>query len=505
MYIQSGISGGLNIECPLGPRRVSMDAVSPGVTPVRIFVDGAPKFYYASDIHLELRKTIPDVNEFLGLGPGEIDRGAVRSAILLLAGDIGCPFEISYEMFLRQCVNKFAHVIVVAGNHEYYSVGGQTHTIRRVNRELETVCGRVGAILLAAGDNYSAAMRVDIYSRSASDSECSESSERRGSSESLDYNELHSSSDDLRRRTPPWSTDNSHPDRSEGRERDHESPYSPLLHKGTMGLPDNCLRYNGVPEDVPDSAHADVAIGRSHKAHESVRAVTTDNAIPIIHSDTDRGPARDPPSVNINVASAAVSAIADRYETRLVARMVGCTLWSEPADGSSAYMNDYKRIYVSRAGSDRTRVDAKDIAKVGTDADVKNRPRSGSAIAQRIIASPTYCRGLTPGDVRKMHLRQSEFLRGEIAVANSEGVPIVVLTHHLPSYRMMMVELREGLRECYASNSDGLLEGVAAWICGHVHKAYRAVHNGTYCGINPYGYPTQKAADTGFHACSFGV
>jgi hypothetical protein len=394
---------------------------------------------------------------------------------------------VSYEMFLRQCVNKFAHVIVVAGNHEYYSVGGQTHTIRRVNRELETVCGRVGAILLAAGDNYSAAMRVDIYSRSTSDSECSESSERRGSSESLEYNELHSSSDDLRRRTPPRSTDVINPDHVEVHEREHENPCSPLLYRGTMGLPDNCLRYNGLLEDASDS----------------------------IHPETDHRPAEELPLVNISVASAAVSAAAGRYETRLVARVVGCTLWSEPADGSAAYMNDYKRIYVSRAGSDRIRTDAKGSAsarinaKVGAGVsardNVRDRPRSGSAISQRVIASPTYCRGLTPGDVRKMHLRQSEFLRGEIAIANSEGVPIVVLTHHLPSYRMMMVELREGLRECYASNSDGLLEGVAAWICGHVHKAYREVHNGTYCGINPYGYPTQTAADTGFHACSFGV
>jgi predicted phosphohydrolase len=40
--------------------------------------------------------------------------------ILILAGDIGNPYDKIYDDFIQYCSKLFIHVLIVAGNHEYY-------------------------------------------------------------------------------------------------------------------------------------------------------------------------------------------------------------------------------------------------------------------------------------------------------------------------------------------------------------------------------------------------
>ena len=64
------------------------------------------KIQYISDIHLEFYKKVPDI--------------PVCANILVLAGDIGYPTTTIYWDFLEKINEKFKHIILVAGNHEYY-------------------------------------------------------------------------------------------------------------------------------------------------------------------------------------------------------------------------------------------------------------------------------------------------------------------------------------------------------------------------------------------------
>ncbi len=64
------------------------------------------RIQYVSDIHLELRKT-----------PFTLP---VAAPYLALLGDIGDPFEQSYQEFLNQKADEHECVFVLAGNHEFY-------------------------------------------------------------------------------------------------------------------------------------------------------------------------------------------------------------------------------------------------------------------------------------------------------------------------------------------------------------------------------------------------
>jgi sulfur relay (sulfurtransferase) DsrF/TusC family protein len=77
------------------------------------------KFQIASDLHLEFYDKI-NISDFFDTS--KID----EPTTLILAGDIGYPSTLTtphknYEIFLDECSKIFKHIILIAGNHEYYS------------------------------------------------------------------------------------------------------------------------------------------------------------------------------------------------------------------------------------------------------------------------------------------------------------------------------------------------------------------------------------------------
>jgi len=70
------------------------------------------KIQYFSDLHLELfrKKNLKFLDLFL----------KPCAPILVLAGDIGNPFDVIYESFLCRVSKDFDKVFLVTGNHEYY-------------------------------------------------------------------------------------------------------------------------------------------------------------------------------------------------------------------------------------------------------------------------------------------------------------------------------------------------------------------------------------------------
>lgn len=60
--------------------------------------------------------------------------------ILCLLGDIGSPFTRDYVEFLEQCSTTYKHVLVIAGNHEYYNTHG--YSIATINEGISGLCSR---------------------------------------------------------------------------------------------------------------------------------------------------------------------------------------------------------------------------------------------------------------------------------------------------------------------------------------------------------------------------
>lgn len=77
------------------------------------------KIQYLSDIHLEHYKiyTAEQLNPLQWIEPDP------EAELLVLAGDIGNPSGTAYSLFLQWCAANWPHVIIVAGNHEFYHTG----------------------------------------------------------------------------------------------------------------------------------------------------------------------------------------------------------------------------------------------------------------------------------------------------------------------------------------------------------------------------------------------
>lgn len=98
---------------------------------------------------------------------------------------------------------------------------------------------------------------------------------------------------------------------------------------------------------------------------------------------------------------------------------------------------------------------------------------------------------LTVADTNRWHGRDKEWLR--LALANVTG-PAVVVTHHLPSFRLIAPEFEGSpLNSGFASNCDALLQPpVSTWIAGHTHRAMRVrFADGIVACVNPRGYPDE--------------
>ena len=90
------------------------------------------KLQYVSDIHIELRKP----KEIPLIVPREQSNGC-----LALCGDIGDPFSSQYETFIGVHSPLYRYVLVVSGNHEYYSARRQ-RTMREIDDQIEAVCAK---------------------------------------------------------------------------------------------------------------------------------------------------------------------------------------------------------------------------------------------------------------------------------------------------------------------------------------------------------------------------
>ncbi len=100
----------------------------------RRMLQSTVRIQYASDLHLEHyeKMAFPMI-----LTPA--------AKILCLAGDIGNPTKNLYARFLDYCHDKWEHIFVIAGNHEFYN-RRPLSTLQKYNaKEIETWDSRLEA------------------------------------------------------------------------------------------------------------------------------------------------------------------------------------------------------------------------------------------------------------------------------------------------------------------------------------------------------------------------
>jgi hypothetical protein len=137
-------------------------------------------------------------------------------------------------------------------------------------------------------------------------------------------------------------------------------------------------------------------------------------------------------------------------------RILGCTLWSDTSVGDESlimkYMNDTRNIFIK-----------------GTDP-------------------------FLPSLMTEMHFKQKAWLLQEIEDAGTRKESVLVLTHYLPSYKLIAEKYADNpMNMCFASNCEDLMRvPVKAWICGHSHTGVMLRINDVECRMNPYGYPGEK-------------
>jgi predicted phosphodiesterase len=100
---------------------------------------------------------------------------------------------------------------------------------------------------------------------------------------------------------------------------------------------------------------------------------------------------------------------------------------------------------------------------------------------------------VTPPFISSLYLKNVEYIKEEIK-NTPDGVKIILVTHHLPSYSLIDNKYENHPLNCFfASHLDYLIQSpIVAWICGHTHFGCRKKINDVVCAVNPVGYPNES-------------
>jgi hypothetical protein len=124
----------------------------------------------------------------------------------------------------------------------------------------------------------------------------------------------------------------------------------------------------------------------------------------------------------------------------------------------------------------------------------------GSTLWSRIPAAPKVLINdfhtipeMTVELYNELHTVAYEFLQSSVVV--DSPLPVVVMTHHLPSMDLVDEKYKTYVdyNPFFASDCSELLKDpVKIWISGHTHAGYDKTIGGVRCVCNPVGYPSEN-------------
>lgn len=140
--------------------------------------------------------------------------------------------------------------------------------------------------------------------------------------------------------------------------------------------------------------------------------------------------------------------------------------------------NDTVRVFGSTLWSDTSK-HAENVKRVMNDYVKIKRKNNGRRTS------------IVPEDTIRLHKIAVAALRAEI---NTDGPPLIVLTHHLPSLKLIHDDFTDASINCaYASDLDELISPpVVLWMHGHSHRAADTRLNKVRIVCNPMGYPGEN-------------
>lgn len=102
-------------------------------------------------------------------------------------------------------------------------------------------------------------------------------------------------------------------------------------------------------------------------------------------------------------------------------------------------------------------------------------------------------RRVTPVDINSLHFQHRKGLKQQLDFLEFQKIPTIVLTHHMPSYKLISPKYANSpLNSGFASNCENLMtENVKLWIYGHTHNVSNILLNKTMCVVNSRGYPNE--------------
>jgi predicted phosphodiesterase len=101
--------------------------------------------------------------------------------------------------------------------------------------------------------------------------------------------------------------------------------------------------------------------------------------------------------------------------------------------------------------------------------------------------------GMTVELYNELHTVACEFLQSSVVV--DSPLPVVVMTHHLPSMELIDEKYKDYVdyNLFFASDCSNLLKDpIKVWISGHTHTGYDKPIRGVHCVCNPVGYPSEN-------------
>jgi hypothetical protein len=108
-------------------------------------------------------------------------------------------------------------------------------------------------------------------------------------------------------------------------------------------------------------------------------------------------------------------------------------------------------------------------------------------------------RTLHPYDTNYFHEQHRRVLSEQIEHWKRRGADVCMITHHLPSPRLISPRYNgDRPKYCFASSCEDLMQPhVKAWIYGHTHNAAVTAIGNTITACNARGYPNQHVSGFG--------
>jgi predicted phosphodiesterase len=105
--------------------------------------------------------------------------------------------------------------------------------------------------------------------------------------------------------------------------------------------------------------------------------------------------------------------------------------------------------------------------------------------------------GATFEGYAEWHATDLAWLARELRAAKAAGDSVIVVTHHMPTPRLIAEAYQDHpLNCCFATDLEALILETepSAWLCGHSHSANQIQLGQTVLALNPYGYPRERVS-----------